>query len=164
MLVKNCDCHMSIHIRYAEETDASILAGFQLKMAEETEGLQLEEEVVADGVIQLIRDRNKGFYLVAENDNGDVAGCLIITYEWSDWRNGWIWWIGSLYVEISFRRQGIFRLLLNKVIELGGQHEVKALRLYVDKENELAQNVYLRNGFRSSNYALFEYAELRIKA
>ena len=69
-----------------------------------------------------------------------------------------------MYVDISFRRQGIFRLLLNRVIELGAQHEVKALRLYVDKENELAQNVYLRNGFRDSNYALFEYAELRIKA
>ncbi|TAN01221.1 MAG: GNAT family N-acetyltransferase [Chitinophagaceae bacterium] len=155
---------MSIHIRYAEETDVSILAGFQLKMAEETEGLYLEEEVVADGVIQLIRDRNKGFYLVAENDNGDVAGCLIITYEWSDWRNGWIWWIGSLYVEKSYRKQGIFRLLLNKVLTLGQEHEVMAVRLYVDKRNELAQKVYLRNGFKCSNYEVFEYAELPIKA
>lgn len=154
---------MSIHIRYAEETDASILAGFQLKMALETENLELEEEVVADGVIQLIRDRNKGFYLVAENDNDDVAGCLIITYEWSDWRNGWIWWIGSLYVGKNYRKRGIFRLLLNKVLELGREHEVTAVRLYVDKHNELAQNVYLRNGFRCSNYNIFEYAELPVK-
>ncbi|MGH2643295.1 MAG: GNAT family N-acetyltransferase [Chitinophagaceae bacterium] len=155
---------MSVHIRYAEETDISILAGFQLKMAEETEGLRLEEEVIAEGVDRLIKDRNKGFYLVAENDNGDVAGCLIITYEWSDWRNGWIWWIGSLYVEKTYRRQGIFRILLNKVVQLAVEHEVKALRLYVDKENEIAKNVYLRNGFKGSNYEVFEYAELPIKA
>jgi GNAT superfamily N-acetyltransferase len=148
---------MSIHIRYAEETDTAILAGFQLKMADETESLQLEEEIVADGVLQLIRDRNKGFYLVAENDNGDVAGCLIITYEWSDWRNGWIWWIGSLFVEKVYRKQGVFHLLLDKVIELSAQQDVRAVRLYVDQENEPAQAAYLRSGFKKSNYEVFEY-------
>jgi GNAT superfamily N-acetyltransferase len=148
---------MSIHIRYGEEMDASILAGFQLRMAEETEHLQLEEEVVADGVIQLLRDRSKGFYLVAENDNEDVMGCLIITYEWSDWRNGWIWWIGSLFVEKIYRKHGIFRLLLDKVMDLAKDHEVRAIRLYVDKENDSARKAYLRSGFKGSNYEVFEY-------
>lgn len=148
---------MSTHIRYGEETDASILAGFQLRMADETEDLALEEEIVADGVLQLIRDRSKGFYLVAENDNGDVIGCLIITYEWSDWRNGWIWWIGSLYVEKIYRKQGVFKLLLDKVLELSQQHEVKAIRLYVDKENETARKAYSRSGFTGSNYDILEY-------
>lgn len=150
---------MSIHIRYAEDTDTAILAGFQLMMAHETEGVHLDEEVVADGVLQLIHDRNKGFYLVAENDNGDVAGCLIITYEWSDWRNGWIWWIGSLFVEKSFRKQGIFRLLLDEVLTLSREHQVKAIRLYVDKENEAAKKAYVRSGFSGSNYDVFEYAQ-----
>lgn len=148
---------MSIHIRYAEETDVAILAGFQLKMADETENLQLEEEVVADGVLQLIRDRHKGFYLVAENDNGDVAGCLIVTDEWSDWRNGWIWWIGSLFVEKMYRKQGVFSLLLDKVHELSREYDVKALRLYVDKENEQAQKAYFHSGFKNSNYDVFEF-------
>lgn len=148
---------MSIHIRYGKETDAAILAGFQLKMADETEALQLEEEVVVDGVLQLVRDRNKGFYLVAENENEDIAGCLIITYEWSDWRNGWIWWIGSLFVEKDYRKQGVFRLLLDKVLALGAQQDIKAIRLYVDKENDSAQNAYLHSGFKHSNYKVFEY-------
>lgn len=150
---------MSIHIRYAVETDVSILTGFQLRMAEETEGLGLEEEVVADGVLQLIRDRHKGFYLVAENDNGDVVGCLIVTDEWSDWRNGWIWWIGSLFVEKIYRKQGIFRLLLDKVLMLSREHEVKVLRLYVDKGNEHAQKAYFHSGFKRSNYDVLEYEQ-----
>lgn len=148
---------MHIHIRYGEEMDASILAGFQLKMAEETEQLQLEEEVVADGVLQLLRDRGRGFYLVGENENEDVVGCLIITYEWSDWRNGWIWWIGSLYVEKVFRKQGIFRMMLDRVVELAAEQDVKAIRLYVHKENEGARASYLHSGFHTSAYDIFEY-------
>lgn len=151
---------MNLHIRYGVETDVSILAGFQLRMAEETEGLQLEEELVAEGVLQLLRDRSKGFYLVAENENEDLVGCLIITYEWSDWRNGWIWWIGSLYVEKTFRRQGIFRLLLDRIIELSREQNVRALRLYMDEQNEQARAAYLRSGFKFSNYQVFEYDQL----
>jgi GNAT superfamily N-acetyltransferase len=151
---------MSIHIRFATEDDLSVLTGFQLKMAEETEGLQLEEEVVAHGVLHLINDRNKGFYLVAANNNQDIVGCLIVTYEWSDWRNGWIWWIGSLYVEKAYRQQGVFRLLLDKVLELARAGDVKALRLYVDEENLAARSAYLRSGFKFSSYQVFEYEDL----
>lgn len=150
---------MSIHIRYGEETDVSILAGFQLKMARETEYMQLDEETVADGVLRLIRDRTKGFYLVAENENEDLVGCLIITYEWSDWRNGWIWWIGSLFVEKSYRKQGVFRMLLERVRNLAQGQEVKALRLYMDRENESARSAYLKCGFRHSNYEIFEFEQ-----
>jgi GNAT superfamily N-acetyltransferase len=153
---------MGIYIRYGEEMDAPILAGFQLRMAEETEDFQLEEEVVAEGVLQLIRDRSKGFYLVAENEGEDVVGCLIITYEWSDWRNGWIWWIGSLYVERIYRKQGIFRMLLDRVVELSKEQDIKALRLYVDNENQPARKAYLRSGFKQSNYEVFEYEPLAI--
>lgn len=151
---------MSIHIRYGEEEDKGVLTGFQLKMAEETEGLQLDENTVAKGVSQLIHDRGKGFYLVAENDNHDVLGCLIITYEWSDWRNGWIWWIGSLFVEKVYRKQGVFRQLLEKTISLSRENNVKALRLYMDENNETAHAAYLRSGFKISNYKLLEYENL----
>jgi GNAT superfamily N-acetyltransferase len=148
---------MSIHIRYAEPMDAPVLGGFQLRMANETEDTQLVEETVAEGVSQLIRDRHKGFYLVAENGSQELVGCLIITYEWSDWRNGWIWWIGSLFVEKAYRNQGVFRLLLNRVLELGRESGVKALRLYMDKDNEQARRAYLKSGFTASHYEVLEY-------
>ncbi len=151
---------MSINIRYGRETDAAILAGFQVKMAEETEDLRLDEEQVADGVLQIIRDRSKGFYIVAENDNEDLEGCLIITYEWSDWRNGWIWWIGSLYVDQASRKRGIFKKMLNKVIALSQEHNVKVLRLYMDENNEQARAAYLKSGFKFSNYQIFEFEQI----
>jgi len=138
--------------------DAPVLGGFQLQMADETEDTQLVEETVLDGVSQLIRDRHKGFYLVAESENQDLVGCLIITYEWSDWRNGWIWWIGSLFVEKAYRKQGVFRMLLDKVLELGRTREVKALRLYMDKDNEAARHAYLKCGFNCSRYEVLEYS------
>lgn len=138
--------------------DAPVLGGFQLRMADETEDTELVEETVLEGVAQLIRDRHKGFYLVAENESQDLVGCLIVTYEWSDWRNGWIWWIGSLFVEKAYRKQGVFRLLLEKVLELGREGEVRALRLYVDQENETARQAYLRSGFTGSRYEVLEYA------
>ncbi len=153
---------MGIHIRYGIETDAAILAGFQVKMAEETENLQLDEEQVAEGVLQIIKDRSKGFYLVAENDNEDLEGCLIITYEWSDWRNGWIWWIGSLYVDQASRKRGIFKKMLNKVIEFSRQHNVKVLRLYMDENNEQARAAYLKSGFKFSNYQVFEFEQMPV--
>lgn len=149
---------MSIHIRYAEAMDAPVLGGFQLQMAEETEDTQLSEETVLDGVSQLIRDRHKGFYLVAENERRDLVGCLIITYEWSDWRNGWIWWIGSLFVEKVYRKQGVFTLMLDRVLEMGRNRDVRALRLYMDKGNEAARRAYLKSGFTASRYEVLEYS------
>lgn len=148
---------MSIHIRYAEPLDAPVLGGFQVRMADETEDTRLTEETVLEGVSQLIRDRHKGFYLVAENEGQELVGCLIITYEWSDWRNGWIWWIGSLFVEKAYRKQGVFRLLLEHVLELGRTRDVRALRLYMDKDNEAARRAYLKSGFTASHYEVLEY-------
>lgn len=138
--------------------DAPVLGGFQLQMADETEDTQLVEETVLDGVTQLIRDRHKGFYLVAENECEDLVGCLIITYEWSDWRNGWIWWIGSLFVEKAYRKQGVFGLLLERVLELARAGDVKALRLYIDKDNVSAHAAYLKSGFVRSRYDVLEYS------
>lgn len=138
--------------------DAPVLGGFQLQMADETEDTQLTEETVLDGVSQLIRDRHKGFYLVAENERQDLVGCLIITYEWSDWRNGWIWWIGSLFVEKAYRKQGVFTLMLDRVLEMARIRDVRALRLYMDKDNESARRAYLKSGFTTSRYEVLEYS------
>lgn len=147
---------MGVHIRYATLSDAPILAAFQLKMAEETEGLALPEDTVVEGVCKLIRDSGKGFYLVAENELEDLVACMIVTYEWSDWRDGWIWWIGSLFVDRPFRQQGIFKTMLDHLMQLGSEREVRAIRLYMDRSNELARQVYLRSGFEPSHYEIFE--------
>lgn len=148
---------MGVHIRPGNLSDAPILAAFQLKMAFETEGLALQEDTVIEGVCALIRDPGKGFYLVAENDQEDVVACMIVTYEWSDWRDGWIWWIGSLFVDPPFRQQGIFTIMLDHLGQLAAAKQVRAIRLYMDTSNELARQVYLRSGFEPSHYEVFEY-------
>jgi GNAT superfamily N-acetyltransferase len=129
-------------------------------MAHETEGLQLDPQRVLAGTTALLRAPEKGAYFLAEVDNGgtpEIAGQLLITYEWSDWRNGNFWWIQSVYVKEAFRGKGVFRALYRHVHELAtATKDVCGLRLYVDAHNKTAQNSYERLGLKRTNYEIFE--------
>jgi ribosomal protein S18 acetylase RimI-like enzyme len=147
---------MNISIRYAASSDAFTLADFNAAMAQETEALELDRDRLQKGVEALLADASKGFYLVAELD-GVVVGQLMITYEWSDWRNAVIWWIQSVYVHPSCRKHGVFRSLYQFVRSLArSKGNVCGLRLYVEKENERAQKTYEALGMTCSHYQMME--------
>jgi GNAT superfamily N-acetyltransferase len=147
---------MELKIREAVLSDAQVIAAFNLRLAEESEGLRLEAATVQAGVAAELKDPTKGIYYVAEIA-GAVAGQLMITYEWSDWRNGTIWWIQSVYVKPEFRRAGVFRALFNNVRTLARQRkDVCTLRLYVHSENDRARQSYERLGMTRTQYEIFE--------
>lgn len=149
---------MGITIRAAAASDASVIADFNLRLAEETEDLRLDPACVRAGVAALLADPAKGLYFVAEVD-GTIAGQLMITYEWSDWRNGNLWWIQSVYVAPRFRGAGVFRALFNHVCNLANAApEVAGLRLYMDAHNSGARQTYERLGLKRTNYEVFELA------
>jgi GNAT superfamily N-acetyltransferase len=136
--------------------DAPIIARFNLRLAAETEGLHLDPERVAAGVSALLGDPAKGVYYVAEAAS-QVVGQLMITFEWSDWRNGNIWWLQSVFVDPVFRRRGVFRLLFKHVQHLAqAQEGVRALRLYMHSENDRARRTYERLGMQRTAYEVFE--------
>lgn len=125
-------------------------------MAKETEGLNLDPTCVRAGVAALLADPAKGVYYVAEL-KGVIAGQLMITYEWSDWRNGNLWWIQSVYVRQEFRRQGVFGELFKYLHTLAGkQTDVRGLRLYMHSENHAARRSYEKLGMRQTHYQVFE--------
>lgn len=145
-----------IKVRQATVAEAGRIAAFNRAMAMETEGLALDEKTVAAGVVALMGHPDRGFYLVAEVD-GAVAGCLLITYEWSDWRNKMFWWIQSVYVKPEFRGRGAYTALDEKVKMLAAQAgNVCGLRLYVHKGNARAQEVYRSLGMEETAYLVFE--------
>ena len=147
-------------IRPAKQSDAAMIADFNLRMAWETEQRRLSALIVAAGVTNLLQDHAKGTYYVAEQIVGDsvkIAGQLLITYEWSDWRNGNFWWIQSVYVDPAFRGQGVFRKLYEFVhLAAQRQKDVCGLRLYVDAHNTGAQETYARLGMKPTQYKFFE--------
>lgn len=146
-----------INIRLATREDAGRILDFQLRMARETEDISLDKLVVAQGINALFDDPAKGVYYVAEVA-GTVAGCFLITFEWSDWRNGMIWWLQSLYVDINYRQQGIFKRMYDYIIQtIEGDSSISGLRLYVDKSNERAQHVYRSMGMNGDHYTVFEW-------
>lgn len=143
-------------IRKAILTDAAVIAGFNVKLAEESEHLRLDLDTVTQGVTALLKDPTKGVYFLAE-DESQVAGQLLITYEWSDWRNGLFWWIQSVYVKQDCRGRGIFKSLFEHVQHLArDEGDVCGLRLYVEQENETARRTYFKLGFEQKNYHVFE--------
>jgi ribosomal protein S18 acetylase RimI-like enzyme len=145
-----------VKIRTARREDAATLAEFNLRMARETEDKQLDSGVLASGVNAVLEDPKRGFYLVAEVD-GEVAGSLMVTTEWSDWRNGPFWWIQSVYIAPRLRRRGVFRALYEEVRERArNTSRVCGCRLYVDRGNTAAQATYARLGLVETNYKLFE--------
>ena len=147
---------MALTIRRATPADAPILIEYNRRLAEESEGKALDLDVLGKGVAAALADPNKGPYYVAE-EGGEVVGEMQITFEWSDWRNGWLWWIQGVYVRADARRRGVFRALYELVWEAARQDpEVVGLRLYVERENLAAQQTYLRMGMEWTNYLMLE--------
>ena len=142
--------------RKAEPRDADTIAHFNAAMALETEHKALLPEVIGAGVRRLITTPSMGFYVVAES-GGKVVACLMITNEWSDWRNGLFWWIQSVYVEEAFRRQGVYRRMYEFVQDLAkAESGVCGFRLYVEKDNEVAQQTYASLGMGQTDYLIYE--------
>jgi GNAT superfamily N-acetyltransferase len=143
-------------IRDARLSDAAIIARFNREMALETEQRQLTPQRVLRGVKALLADAAKGSYYVAES-GGEVIGQLLITYEWSDWRNGNFWWIQSVYVVPEWRGRGVFKSLHAHIERLARKRrDVCGMRLYVDAHNTKAKEVYARLGLNSTHYELWE--------
>ena len=143
-------------IRRALSQDIAELTDFNIRMAHETEGVELIPEVITAGVKTMIDNPQMGFYLVVELDNG-IQASLMITTEWSDWRNGIFWWIQSVYVRPDYRRQGLYRELYLRVKELAEQEPaVCGFRLYVERDNIAAQKTYESLGMSETEYKLFE--------
>jgi GNAT superfamily N-acetyltransferase len=146
-----------IEIRDATPVDAGVIVEFQIRMARETEDLALDHDVCANGVAAVFADPALGRYFVAEDD-GRVVGSLMVTYEWSDWRNGTVWWIQSVFVEPEARGRGVYRRLYERVQQLVMESDrVRGVRLYVDIGNRRAQQVYERLGMNGDHYRLFEW-------
>ena len=144
-------------IRKAVLGDLDILVDFQYKMALESENLELDRVVLTEGVKNAIVDPNKASIYVAEED-GVILGSLMITLEWSDWRNGWVWWIQSLYVIPEFREKGVFKQMYSYLQEVvRGREDVKGIRLYVDQSNFRAQKVYQAIGMCGEHYTTYEW-------
>lgn len=145
-----------IEIRQATSDHVESLVAFNSAMALETENKQLHRPTLETGVKTLLQRPELGFYLVAVCEDEPV-GSLMVTSEWSDWRNGLLWWIQSVYIKPDYRRRGIYRQLYSRVKALAEQQgDVCGFRLYVEKDNGSAQQTYRALGMRDSGYLLFE--------
>ena len=143
-------------IRRATPDDLETIVRLNSAMALETEDRVLDPDTLREGVGRLLSDDIRGFYLVAESA-GQIVGQLMVTFEWSDWRNAYFWWIQSVYVAPEFRRMGVYRLLERSVKSQALQKgDVCGIRLYVDRDNLVAQRVYTNLGMNHARYDLFE--------
>ncbi|CAL5229644.1 g13008 [Coccomyxa viridis] len=145
---------MSPNIRRATVADHNTITTFNIQIALETEDVKLDPKIASQGVAALLEDSAKGRYYVLEED-GRIAAQLMITFEWSDWRNGQLWWIQSVYVHADYRRRGFFRALYQHVAQEAKQENAVGIRLYVDTHNTKAQETYKAMGM-SSHYTVFE--------
>jgi GNAT superfamily N-acetyltransferase len=144
---------MPISIRAAERADIPFLVECNAAMASETEHKMLDRDVLTRGTQAVFDDPRRGFYLVAELE-GERAGCLLITYEWSDWRNGVWWWFQSVYVAKAARRTGVFRALYADVERRARAAGAVGMRLYVERDNERAQQTYASLGMDEEPYKM----------
>lgn len=151
-----------LRVRTATLADADRIAAFQQAMALETEGKKLDATTLRLGVAGVFEAPEKGFYLVAVADSAEdgtapVVASLLITYEWSDWRNATFWWIQSVYVDAGWRRKGVYRAMYDRVLNLAGARgDVCGIRLYVERTNAVAQQAYDSLGMHKSHYDLYE--------
>jgi GNAT superfamily N-acetyltransferase len=145
-----------IKIRPAVFTDVETIAQFNIALCRETEGRELDPVTVTNGVKRFVSESQRGRYFVAEID-GEVVGQAAHTFEWSDWRNGELWWIQSVYVHPAFRSKGVFRTLFMHIKELGeADVDCCGIRLYMERENDTARESYRRLGFSETGYVVFE--------
>jgi GNAT superfamily N-acetyltransferase len=148
-----------IIIRKANQSDAPSIADFQLKMAWETEHMTLDSAIVIKGVKAVFEDPSRGQYYVAEA-TGRVIASLLITFEWSDWRNCNVWWFQSVYVVPELRRQGIFRSMYAHIRDIAEKQGIAGLRLYVETKNERARKTYEALGMSSEHYSFYEWMRI----
>ena len=147
---------MGLEIRLAGNSDVETLAAYNAAMARETEEIELDLARLQAGVAAVLADAGKGFYLVAE-DGGAVIGQLLITYEWSDWRNGVFWWVQSVYVRPEDRGKGVYSTLYQDAVRRAREAgNVCGLRLYVEHENTRAQAAYKKLGMQPTVYQMYE--------
>lgn len=146
-------------VRKAVKSDLPHIVQFQIDMAKETEDFELDRGTVELGVAAVFDAPGRGIYYVAEID-GNVVASLLITYEWSDWRNGSVWWIQSVWVDSIARGTGVFRAMYEEVRAEAIAANVRGLRLYVDRRNVRAQEVYRRIGMNGDHYLVFEEMDL----
>ena len=145
-----------VDIRKATPADIDVLVSFNASMAMETEGRSLDRDTLTEGTKAVFDSPQKGYYLVAEAD-GEVVGSLLCMEEWSDWRSATFWWVQSVYVRPDWRRKGIYRRLHDWVHEAARASDgVCGVRLYVDKDNHIAQATYTSLGMSKTNYDLYE--------
>jgi ribosomal protein S18 acetylase RimI-like enzyme len=148
---------MDYTIREATTTDVPVLVSFQQNMAKETEGLHLDPTIVTAGINNMLADPSKGKYYVATQNNL-VAGCLMITNEWSDWRNGNVLWIQSVFIDPAHRGKNVYRKMYEHIQQMVlGSSALRGIRLYVDKSNKAAQAVYEKLGMNGEHYQVYEW-------
>ena len=148
-----------VTVRLATPKDAAIIIEFNIAMARETEEKVLAFDILSAGVHAVMENSQLGFYLVAEAA-GEIAGCLLVTSEWSDWRNGLFWWIQSVYVRKKFRRQGIYAKMFEFLNRKADQRpEVCGFRLYVAQNNLAAHKTYAALGMHQTPYRIYEVSK-----
>jgi ribosomal protein S18 acetylase RimI-like enzyme len=143
-------------VREATIEDAATIAAFNTAIAAETEDHILDQDLIAAGVREVLADGSKGRYWVAESEH-EIVGQIMVTYEFSDWRNGVIWWIQSVYVRDDQRRKGVFSALYRHVESLSrANDDVVGIRLYVEQSNQRAQDTYSSLGMTMRDYRIME--------
>lgn len=151
------NANSKIIFRSAKPADAGSIQSFQQAMAWETENLKLDPQILEKGVAGIFEDSSRGQYHVCEV-NSEVIGSLLLTTEWSDWRNGTVWWLHSLYFKPEFRGQGLFSQMYKYVQQLADERkDIRGIRLYVDHTNLHAQKVYTKLEMNGDHYRLFEW-------
>jgi len=147
---------MEMTIRRAEPGDRAVVAEFNRRLAWETEHKRLDAAVLDRGVARMLSDPARGFYLLAEF-GGEVVGQLMATFEWSDWRDGWFWWVQSVFVREDHRRAGVFRALYAELVRRArAAGDVVGMRLYVEEQNARAQATYEQMGLKKAGYLVRE--------
>ena len=148
--------NQGINLRMATVRDIDNITLFNTEMAFETESIYLDQADLRHGIAAVLSDSNLGFYLISELE-GVMIGQILITKEWSDWRNGWFWWIQSVFVEPNRRRMGVYSAMYKKIVDMADREgNVCGLRLYVDRDNLSAKQVYSHLGMSQSHYDLYE--------
>lgn len=148
---------MNVLIRFADHKDIETIKRFQIAMALETENIELDENTVEKGVSAIFKKKAHGRYVVTEID-GRVVASLLLLDEWSDWRNGVVWWIHSVYVDPAFRGQKIFPRMYHYIqASAEADPSIRGLRLYVEKHNDRAQHVYSKIGMSKDRYDMYEW-------